>query len=59
MKIKLTIDFSPDIRYKVDSTVVCYFYNEHQMYHFLATLDSVSNKRYEYKWKEIKAESEY
>lgn len=58
MKIELTVDFSPDVRYRVSDTVVCYFNEKHQMNSFLATLDRISKKRYEYKWKEIKAESE-
>lgn len=58
MKIELTINFSPDVRYRVSDSVVCYFNGKHQMNSFLTTLDRISKKRYEYKWREIKTEEE-
>ena len=58
MKIELTIDFSPDVRYRVSDTVVCYFNGKYQMNNFLAILDIISKKRYEYRWEEIKVEDE-
>ena len=53
MKIKLTIDFSPNYNYKIDDVVECYFDSKFEMRKFLKALNNASNKKYEYTWKEI------
>lgn len=53
MKIKLTIDFSPNYSYKIDDVVECYFDSKFEMRKFLKALNNASNKKYEYTWKEI------
>ena len=55
MKIKLVINFSPNVNYRA---VQCYFDNKQEMDNFLGILDRVSKKRYTYKWEEIKTEEE-
>lgn len=58
MKIKLTIDFSPNHSYRIDDVVECYFDSKYEMRKFLKALNKISKKKYEYTWKEIKTESE-
>lgn len=58
MNIKLVINFSPDVRYRVDNKVLCYFNSKQEMDNFLGILDRVSKKRYTYKWEEIETECE-
>lgn len=53
MKIKLTIDFSPNKEYRVDEVVECYFESKAEMNKFLKVLNNTSKRRYEYTWEEI------
>lgn len=55
MKIKLTINFHPNVSYRA---VQCYFDSKQEMDNFLVILDKISKKRYTYKWEEIKTEEE-
>ena len=53
MKIKLTIDFSPNKEYRVDEIVEGYFESKAEMNKFLKVLNNTSKRRCEYTWEEI------
>lgn len=53
MKIKLTIDFSPNKDYRLDEIVECYFESKYEMRKFLKVLNNTSKRRYEYTWEEL------